>query len=508
VTIEFLFVPLDEQGVFSFLFRWQGPFPRLVDWSYWFWGTEVGGEISEDTIWPLDGSPYYVTSDVSVQPEVTLTIEPGVAVRFKKFSDFSGIKVGLSVHGNLLAEGTEASRIVFTTSCDFEGSDQTQGEWSEELQDYFGTDWEGIHIGGGNVNFNYCDVEYARANIQAGNASLEVYNSRIKGGEYGISAHYSSAIIAKNTIERNGFVAINLGQGTTATTVAENTITVRRGHGAMHLMGEGEAEIIKNNTISLESPSEEVPEPFAFWGINCKVNFIADISGDNDIELGIGVGEGATAAIKGNIIHDRGISVEQGGTATIMKNTITNCDTGVYNGIGGFSVINDNNISGNSSWGVYNEDCNITIDAENNWWGHESGPYHSETNPDGKGDRVSDCVDFDPWLPVPVGLLWAAAPLSDVIGRNYPNPFNPETWIPYHLAEEKSNVTIRIYNTSGQLVHTLSLGAKRAGAYLTKEKAAYWDGRNNRGEHVVSGVYFYTLQAENFTATRKMLLVK
>lgn len=90
---------------------------------------------------------------------------------------------------------------------------------------------------------------------------------------------------------------------------------------------------------------------------------------------------------------------------------------------------------------------------------------------------------------------------------NYPNPFNPETWLPYRLTTE-SDVTITIYNTQGQQVRSLTLGPQPAGSYLTKEKAAYWDGRNAAGEWVASGVYFYTLQVEGFSDTRKMLIQK
>ena len=90
---------------------------------------------------------------------------------------------------------------------------------------------------------------------------------------------------------------------------------------------------------------------------------------------------------------------------------------------------------------------------------------------------------------------------------NYPNPFNPETWLPYQLAQE-ANVTIRIYNTKGQLVRTIELGRKTAGIYMTQDKAAYWDGRSSYGEKVASGVYYYTLQAGEFRATRKMVIMK
>ena len=89
--------------------------------------------------------------------------------------------------------------------------------------------------------------------------------------------------------------------------------------------------------------------------------------------------------------------------------------------------------------------------------------------------------------------------------QNYPNPFNPETWIPYHL-EKDSEVTIRIYNPAGELIRTLSLGRKSAGTYLTKSEAAHWDGKNETGEQAASGVYFYTIQSGEFTATKKMVI--
>jgi hypothetical protein len=90
---------------------------------------------------------------------------------------------------------------------------------------------------------------------------------------------------------------------------------------------------------------------------------------------------------------------------------------------------------------------------------------------------------------------------------NYPNPFNPETWIPYNLAQDAS-VAIQIYNTKGQLIRILYLGLKKAGIYITKERAVYWDGRDSLGEKVASGVYFYTLRAGDFQATRRMIVVK
>ena len=90
---------------------------------------------------------------------------------------------------------------------------------------------------------------------------------------------------------------------------------------------------------------------------------------------------------------------------------------------------------------------------------------------------------------------------------NYPNPFNPETWIPYQLATS-TEVTVAIHAADGRLVRTLSLGHRTAGVYKSKGRAVYWDGRNVQGEPVASGVYFYTLVAGDFTATRKLLIRK
>ena len=98
-------------------------------------------------------------------------------------------------------------------------------------------------------------------------------------------------------------------------------------------------------------------------------------------------------------------------------------------------------------------------------------------------------------------------PEKTTLLANYPNPFNPETWIPYQLAKS-ADVTLTIYAVDGQVVRQLALGHQRAGLYRSRGRAAYWDGRNAVGESVASGVYFYTLTAGDFTVTRKMLIRK
>ena len=104
-------------------------------------------------------------------------------------------------------------------------------------------------------------------------------------------------------------------------------------------------------------------------------------------------------------------------------------------------------------------------------------------------------------------LLLALTPEKTALLPNYPNPFNPETWIPYQLSEP-SDVTIEIYAADGQLIRTLDIGEQSAGIYQNRNTAAHWDGKNSVGEPVASGVYVYTLTAGQFTASRKMLILK
>ncbi len=104
-------------------------------------------------------------------------------------------------------------------------------------------------------------------------------------------------------------------------------------------------------------------------------------------------------------------------------------------------------------------------------------------------------------------LLKALTPKETALLPNYPNPFNPETWIPYQLSAP-TDVSISIYSAEGKLIRMLDLGHQPVGIYQSKSRAAHWDGKNAQGEPVASGVYFYTLTAGDFTATRKMVIRK
>ena len=104
-------------------------------------------------------------------------------------------------------------------------------------------------------------------------------------------------------------------------------------------------------------------------------------------------------------------------------------------------------------------------------------------------------------------LLVTARPEKTQLLANYPNPFNPETWIPYELATD-THVRLTIYNTQGVVIRTLELGHQSAGYYVGRDRAAYWDGRNALGEQVASGLYFYQLETDEMSSMRKMVILK
>ena len=104
-------------------------------------------------------------------------------------------------------------------------------------------------------------------------------------------------------------------------------------------------------------------------------------------------------------------------------------------------------------------------------------------------------------------LLVTARPEKTQLLANYPNPFNPETWIPYELATD-TDVRLTIYNTQGVVIRTLQFGHQSAGYYVGRDRAAYWDGRNAFGEQVASGLYFYQLETDEMSSMRKMVILK
>ena len=116
-------------------------------------------------------------------------------------------------------------------------------------------------------------------------------------------------------------------------------------------------------------------------------------------------------------------------------------------------------------------------------------------------------TEFSQGISVLREILESLKPEETVLMANYPNPFNPETWIPYHLGQD-SAVVINIYDTTGKIVRTLDMGFQSFGYYASRDRLAYWDGRTEDGEQVSSGTYFYQIEAGDYTVTRKMVMLK
>ena len=104
-------------------------------------------------------------------------------------------------------------------------------------------------------------------------------------------------------------------------------------------------------------------------------------------------------------------------------------------------------------------------------------------------------------------ILPERLPTETQLLPNYPNPFNPETWIPFELSQD-SEVLVTIYNVAGTPVRNIRMGHLEVGSYVSQSKAAYWDGKTDTGERVASGTYFYTLKTADYVSTQKMIILK
>ena len=188
---------------------------------------------------------------------------------------------------------------------------------------------------------------------------------------------------------------------------------------------------------------------------------------------------------------------------TTLRNFLTaiNADPPTQSQLNSYDYDNDNDIDG--------DDLILWIDQQN------AAPAAAQT-PHEWLQHMKELDNPDPAWQLAIQLLeehlierrlLEPAPKKTVLLANYPNPFNPETWIPYRLAKA-ADVTLTIYATNGQPIRSLTLGHQPAGNYVNRARAAYWDGKNAFGESVASGVYFYALTTDDFSATRKMLIAK
>jgi len=148
-----------------------------------------------------------------------------------------------------------------------------------------------------------------------------------------------------------------------------------------------------------------------------------------------------------------------------------------------------------ASWRAYETAPLFTLSAKYD----TKTVYFKVRNYAGESATVSDTIFY--------GKQGAPAGQAFALLQAFPGPGNPSIWIPFTLSEAE-HVIIKIYDMAGRLVRTLDLGQKASGAYVSKDKAAYWDGRNESGEKVTSGIYFYLMEAGSFRAMKKMVILK
>lgn len=172
----------------------------------------------------------------------------------------------------------------------------------------------------------------------------------------------------------------------------------------------------------------------------------------------------------------------------------------------GLWQVNLGNLKDRFSGGVFRYMSGDQIQIEVQGADGEGGARYPERVLEVKGPEYMGRVSLVGGL-VLEGSDGGTMPQRSELLQNFPNPFNPETWIPFQLSEP-ADVEIKIYDGVGRLVRVLDLGHLDAGYYLDKDKAAHWDGRNEKGERVASGVYWYCIQAGRFRATRRLLLLK
>ena len=302
-----------------------------------------------------------------------------------------------------------------------------------------------------------------QANLQFDNESLRYIMS--ENGDYlADGAFFAPSIVNRNTVQllSTALSGESDGNGTLATLTFE-VITREASRLVLSevILSDGEG-----NTFSPELESGEVVEP---------TRIVGDVNGDGVVNI-------ADLVLVANSIG------ETGNTAADVNGD------GVVN-IADLVLVAGKIGTGGSAPSILPEALQLFTAADIQNWLTQAKDLSLTDEISRKGILLLE------------GLLAMSTPKATMLMANYPNPFNPETWIPYQLAEP-AKVTVRIYAIDGQLVRALVLRHQSAGIYISQSHAAYWDGKNEVGEPVASGVYFYTLTADDFTASRQMLIRK
>lgn len=471
----------------------------------------VGGVINTNTTWSTaDCDTYVVYGNLLVDQSATLTIMPGVVVAFEQ-----GYR--LEIQGVLTARGTASDSIVFTDW----GSCQNPGCWNSIKFRNSSVDTA--------CSLSYCRIEYASSGIYCDTASPTISHSLIKECQIGICCNGGSPYISQNTIRENAggdyYAGIYIKWGSPVTfgniierndcggilvqpyyqtaSISIMADTIRRNSGYGIRLNSGSTGTILGTIRSCDIYQ------------NSNSGIIASMHGGN-------------VRITNNYIHDDTSNYGGGiyfndGFAVIDSNCITgNWATGPGNVAGGIyfngvdsAIVQYNDIVGNSNipqgvFEVYSgTPLSHDIHGEYNWWGTPNADSISYLIYD-----YYDNFDLHKFIFSPFATSSNCETGSGVsedenggkftffLSQNFPNPFNPNTSIQLSLLVSEK-VSLKIYNLLGQEVKTLIDEEKRAGEY-----EVIWDGRDNFGNEVASGIYFCQIKVKNFAETKKLVLLK
>jgi hypothetical protein len=449
---------------------------------------EVSGTIESNETWGPNET-YYVSGDVIID-QAALTIEAGTVVKFAY-----GVSVQIIVdHGTLDVNGTEGNYVIFTSM-----NDNSYGETIPGSSGNPGSgDWNGSIVDRGTSYFDYCRIRYGGGGTNNANVCFDQSGSgsyfRNSISEY--SAGHGVLVDRSGVIFRDSHIENNSGDGIYVDGTPVPDLGTAEDPGSNYIGGNGGYEINNQSDQYIVAYGNQ-------WGSG---GFNPPGSVDDPTMV---VLSSFTAAIGD-------------GKVTLLWHTeaeTNNVGFAIYK-----SDARDSNYS-KISFIPGAEDSEIPSDYQ--FTDEQVQPGHTYCyyleNVDLVGESTkSDVIQVTlaeaphlckPELPtqtrhtLPIQTKQGILPGQNSLLVNYPNPFNPETWIPYELAET-TDVIIQIYDVRGHLIRTLHLGYQLAGLYLDEGRAAHWDGRDDIGEPVGSGIYFYRLSAGRFSAVRKMVILE
>lgn len=311
----------------------------------------------------------------------------------------------------------------------------------------------------------------------------------------GIYTEWSSAVIIDNLITGNsatsngGGVACFCDAANISPLISNNTITSNTAHagGGVYIDCPFTMTVIKENTISGNTANYGggvacyyVFNPLLRITKNMIIGNVADSAGG-----GIWCYLSSIPIIDSCVIAD-------------------NVGDGICSDFYSSPVIYYNNITNNIGFGVRNDDPTELVVAENNWWGDATGPYHPVTNPGGLGDTVSDYVDYDPWLTSPGTQEHEFHQLLSILLEAFPNPFHKLTTINFSIGQGAQHMELKIYDVSGRLIRRLYSTMPHASCAMQ----ASWDGTDQAGRQLGSGIYFLQLKVGDYRQTKKLVFLR